>query len=233
MGLPALLPWRAIRTPVSIPRRMRRAQECGLNHRPWKLESGHVAITDQHDLFAGALAAPGFAYQADFLSTTEESGLLQEIAALPLQAASYKQWTAKRRVISYGGRYDFGLNRLDPAEPIPSFLDPLRRRISDWTRIPESDFRHAMIAEYRPGSQLGWHRDVPDFEAVVGISLGGTARMRFRPYPPRKGERSATSFLELQPRSSYSMTGIARWNWQHAISSTKALRYSITFRTLR
>jgi alkylated DNA repair dioxygenase AlkB len=28
-----------------------------------------------------------------------------------------------------------------------------------------------LIAEYRPGNPLGWHRDVPDFESIVGISL--------------------------------------------------------------
>jgi hypothetical protein len=38
--------------------------------------------------------------------------------------------------------------------------------------------------------------------------------------------------MDLEPRSAYSITGHARWGWQHAISPTKELRYSITFRTL-
>ena len=42
-----------------------------------------------------------------------------------------------------------------------------------------------------------------------------------------------TLALELQPRSAYCMQGDARWRWQHSIAPTKALRYSITFRTLR
>jgi hypothetical protein len=29
------------------------------------------------------------------------------------------------------------------------------------------------------------------------------------------------------------MEGPARWAWQHSIAATKALRHSITFRTLR
>jgi alkylated DNA repair dioxygenase AlkB len=37
----------------------------------------------------------------------------------------------------------------------------------------------------------------------------------------------------LEPRSAYVLRGVARWRWQHAISPTKALRYSITFRTMR
>jgi alkylated DNA repair dioxygenase AlkB len=55
--------------------------------------------------------------------------------------------------------------------------------------------------------------------------------MRFRPYPPGKGRKSILS-LDLEPRSAYVLRGDARWRWQHSIPPTKALRYSITFRTL-
>jgi alkylated DNA repair dioxygenase AlkB len=37
----------------------------------------------------------------------------------------------------------------------------------------------------------------------------------------------------LQPRSAYSMTGDARSRYEHHIPPVSALRYSITFRTLR
>ena len=37
----------------------------------------------------------------------------------------------------------------------------------------------------------------------------------------------------IEPRSIYAMQGAARWEWQHAVSATKMLRYSITFRTRR
>jgi alkylated DNA repair dioxygenase AlkB len=59
------------------------------------------------------------------------------------------------------------------------------------------------------------------------------ARMRWRPYPPKAQTARATFALDLPPRSAYIMRGAARWEWQHAISPTKQLRYSITFRTLR
>jgi alkylated DNA repair protein (DNA oxidative demethylase) len=39
--------------------------------------------------------------------------------------------------------------------------------------------------------------------------------------------------LELEPRSAYVLAGQARSAWQHSITPTKALRYSLTFRTLR
>jgi alkylated DNA repair dioxygenase AlkB len=91
---------------------------------------------------------------------------------------------------------------------------------------------HALVAEYQPGTPLGWHRDVPNFGVVGGLSLVGHARMRFRPYPHRKGDRAAALKIDLEPRAAYAMRGAARWNWQHAISPTHELRYSITFRTL-
>ena len=56
--------------------------------------------------------------------------------------------------------------------------------------------------------------------------------MRFRRYPHRAGARGGFA-LDLAPRSIYVLAGDARWQWQHAISPTKTLRYSITFRTRR
>ena len=173
----------------------------------------------------------GFEYRAEFMSHAEEQLLLQHIAQLPLQEASYHQWTARRRIVSYGGRYDFSAQRLDAAEPIPRFLYPLRERLAEWIGVSAAEFGHGVIAEYRPGTQLGWHRDVPEFEIVAGVSLAGAARMRFRPYPPAAGVARATCAQDLLPRSAYVLRGKARWGWQHAISPTRELRYSITLRT--
>lgn len=188
----------------------------------------------QSDLFASAPALPGgFTYAAEFIDQHEEAELLEAVNALPLREAQYREYTAKRRIVSYGGSYDFSAHELRPAGPVPQFLWPLRARIAQWTQLPDTAFTHALVAEYRAGTQLGWHRDVPDFEAIAGVSLGGVARMRLRPYPPAPGARRAALALDLAPRSAYAMVGEARWGWQHAISPTRALRYSITFRTLR
>jgi len=174
----------------------------------------------------------GFVYEPEFLGREEENFLLRTAESLPLQEAQYREWQAKRRIVSYGGRYDFTHRALSEAPPIPDFLVPLRDRIARWAGIDPASIHHAVVAEYRPGTQLGWHRDVPDFERVMGVSLGGRARMRLRRYPPEHGARAALT-LDLAPRSAYAFAGPARWDWQHAISPTKELRYSITFRTLR
>ncbi|HYC10439.1 MAG TPA: alpha-ketoglutarate-dependent dioxygenase AlkB [Steroidobacteraceae bacterium] len=187
----------------------------------------------QRELFARAGASPeGFTYSADFLSAAEERELLGAIGGLALAPAQYKEWHARRRVVAFGGSYDFSRNELKAAPPIPDFLQGLRERVARWGGVAAGRIQHAMIAEYPPGSPLGWHRDVPQFEDVFGVSLLGHARLRFRPWPPRPGERTAYA-LELEPRSAYALRGAARWQWQHAISPTRELRYSITFRTRR
>jgi alkylated DNA repair dioxygenase AlkB len=179
---------------------------------------------------SSAVIRDGWTYDEQFLTLAQEAGLLTIIRTLSFHNAQYKEWSARRRVVSFGGRYDYSRNELQAAPPIPPFLYALRRQVAAWSGLAEEKFQHAMIAEYQPGTPLGWHRDVPAFEEIVGISLLGSARLRFRPYPPRPGQRTLFA-IELAPRSVYLMRASARWEWQHAVSPTKQLRYSITFRT--
>lgn len=187
----------------------------------------------QQDAFAtaGEALVRGFVYQPGFLSEPEESALIDQIRQLPLKQAEYRQFHAKRRIHSYGGLYDFSAHRLLEGAPVAPFLHPLRERIAQWTGQAAGDFAQALVAEYAPGTQLGWHRDVANFELVVGVSLGSDCRMRFRRYPPQARERSLA--VELAARSVYRLQGEARWDWQHRITPTPGLRYSITFRTFR
>lgn len=189
----------------------------------------------QRDLFGSAPRLPeGFLHVPDFLSVEDEAALLAHVRALPLEHAPYREYTARRRILSYGGQYDFGRGRLEARPPIPPWLFPLREKVGRWLGIAPALFVHGLVTEYAPGSPLGWHRDVPEFEIIVGVSLAGRARMRLRPYRPgeRQSRRDAIA-LDLEPRCAYAMQGVARWGWQHCISETRELRYSITLRTAR
>jgi alkylated DNA repair dioxygenase AlkB len=190
-------------------------------------------MSGQDDLFGGAgpLLPPGMRYEQEFLSQDEEAGLVARIEQLPLAPMKYQQYTALRRVVSYGGSYDFSAQKLEAAQPLPDWLQPLRLRAGQWAGIAPEAFTQALVAEYRPGTPLGWHRDVPDFEDIVGISLGNEAVMRFRPYPHETGKKADVRKVIVAPRSIYLLRGAARWGWQHNVSPTKALRYSITLRT--
>lgn len=189
----------------------------------------------QTELFepAAPVLPEGMRYEPEFLTQAEEQALVALAQSLRLQEMNYKGYTARRRVASYGGSYDFDANRLREAQTLPPSLEPLRDKVAAWLGIASGDFTQALVAEYRPGTPLGWHRDVPDFEDVVGVSLLGEATMRLRTYPPRDPKNADVLKLLLEPRSIYLLRGPARWEWQHAVSATRALRYSITLRTAR
>lgn len=198
-----------------------------------------TTASPQPDLFGplDAETAPalpdGWHYRDDFISAADEAALLAAIAAMPLEEARYKAWTARRRVAHFGTAYDYDDNTLLARPDVPESLRRLRAQAAAWAGLPDDAFSSALVAEYRPGTALGWHRDVPDFEVVVGISLGTRCRMRFRRHPPIAPKKADVLSIELAPRSAYVLRGPARWDWQHGIAPTPALRWSITFRTRR
>lgn len=189
-------------------------------------------------LFGARQTLPnGLVYEPEFITSDEEAALLDAIGSLPLHEAQYKAYTARRRIASFGSSYDFTENSLNREPPIPGFLLPLREKVAAWVNLPSTDLAHALVTEYRPGTTLGWHRDVPQFAVVIGVSLASACRMRFRPYV-RSGSsvsrsRADTFELELLPRSAYVLRDDVRWRWQHSIPTTKSLRYSITFRSMK
>jgi alkylated DNA repair dioxygenase AlkB len=176
---------------------------------------------------------PGLRFVPGFLTEPEADELLRLVATFTLTEARYKDYTARRRVASFGGQFDYDALELRDGPPIPAAFEPLREKVAALFNVAPALFRHLLVAEYRPGTPLGWHRDVPDFESIVGVSLVGTATMKFRAYPHEPGSRSRALQLELPPRSLYVVEGDARWNWQHSVAPTRQLRYSITLRTRR
>jgi alkylated DNA repair dioxygenase AlkB len=178
----------------------------------------------------------GFIYHRNFISEAEEHELIREIQQLHLTPFKYYQFTGKRRTASFGWQYEFGTSEITTAQDMPAFLLPIRTRAGSLFNIDPSSLIQTSIIEYSTGSPIGWHRDIPQFGVVVGISLGAACRMRFRKYNrARSKSLKADEILsiELQPRSIYLMSEASREIWQHSIPPVKALRYSIMMRTLR
>ena len=190
---------------------------------------------NQSELFGDtqiASSIDGLVYEAEFLTEAQERHLIELVRSMPLHAAKYRQWEARRRVTSFGGSYDFDANRLQPGVPLDARLHWLRDKVANWLGVPAETLVHALVAEYSPGTPLGWNRDVPDFETIAGVSLGGHAALRFRPFG-KDAARTGAVQLEVAPRSVYKISGEARWAWQHSVSPTTELRWSITLRTRR
>ncbi|THD61891.1 MAG: alpha-ketoglutarate-dependent dioxygenase AlkB [Phenylobacterium sp.] len=188
----------------------------------------------QPGLFETAPASPdlppGFAYRPDFLSPGEEGGLLGWLGTLPFEPFQFRGFEGKRRVISFGWKYDFTRSHLVSADGIPAELSAVRERAAAFAGLGAEDLQQCLINEYLPGAPIGWHRDRPAFETVLGISLKAPCSFRLR---RRVDERFARAAIELQPRSIYALTGEVRTAWEHSIPPVKAHRYSITFRNFR
>jgi alkylated DNA repair dioxygenase AlkB len=113
---------------------------------------------------------------------------------------------------------------------MPAYLLTLRERAARFAGLAPEDLPHAMVTEYSPGSAIGWHRDRGVFDEVVGVSLLSPCVFRFRRKTGTTWERYS---LTAEPRSIYLLRGASRTDWQHSIPAVDALRYSITFRSLR
>jgi alkylated DNA repair dioxygenase AlkB len=191
-------------------------------------------VPGQLNLFGGGGAATdlpdGLAYAPDLIDAAEEQALATRMAELPFKAFEFQGYLGNRRTVSFGLHYEFNGSGLKETEPVPEWLLPLRDRAADWASLTPQALEHVLLTEYAPGAGIGWHRDRPVFEDVIGLSLLAPARLRFRRKAGEKWERKA---LVAAPRSAYLLRGPAREEWQHSIAPMEALRYSITFRSLR
>ena len=173
----------------------------------------------------------GFRYVADFLQPAEERDLVALLEGLPWEAVIFRGYEARRRVVHFGHRYEFERRGVTPGLPIAEPLVALRERAAALADHDPERYVEVLATEYRPGATIGWHSDAPAFgSTVLGVSVASSCRMRFRRRAPDGWSRWDQV---LEPRSAYVIGGEARSAWQHSIPPTEALRYSITYRTVR
>jgi alkylated DNA repair dioxygenase AlkB len=186
-------------------------------------------VTQQLALFPQEKTSPqGLGYVEEFISPSLERELIGHVASLPLRPFQFGVFQGKRRVASFGSRYDYTLQRLQPADPIPCWLVPLIRRVEAYGG-PSTQIAQVLCTEYDIGVGIGWHRDKPQFDRIFGLSLGSPCKFRFRRAIGEKWQRYT---LAAAPRSLYTMSGESRRGWEHSIPDVEAPRCSITFRTM-
>jgi DNA oxidative demethylase len=173
---------------------------------------------------------PGLRHIPDLLSPAEEAELIARLAQIEFSAVEMRGQVARRRTAHFGWVYGYESWRISPGPPVPGFLESMRARCAGLLAVEPNALAEVLVTEYPPGAGIGWHRDAPQFGPVVGVSLVSPCRMRFRT-AEATGRQTRTVLLE--PRSAYVLDGDVRWKWHHHIPPTRALRYSVTFRTLR
>jgi alkylated DNA repair dioxygenase AlkB len=185
-------------------------------------------MSGQPDLFAPPLLA-GLSHVETLIEPREEAQLLAAIDGLELTPFRFQGWIGKRLTTSFGWRYDFDDASFAETMPMPDWLLEVRDRAAAFAGLDRDALIQAMITRYDPGAGIGWHRDRPLFEDVIGVSLGAEAVLRLR---RRTSEGFERRTLSLAPRSAYHLSGEARHGWEHSIAPIAATRWSITFRSL-
>lgn len=180
------------------------------------------------DLF-DAPVIPGLRNWSDLVSTREERDLIGRIDGTDLKPFRFQGWEGKRLTHSFGWNYDFETQRVARADPVPDWLLPIRARIGEWAGLDPTVLIQVLLIRYDPGAGIGWHRDRPIYDHVLGASLGAHAEMRFRRRRTDGGFERVT--VPLEPRGAYQLSGEARHAWEHSIVETTQPRWSITFRS--
>jgi len=98
-------------------------------------------------------------------------------------------------VASFGFRYDYAQQRLQPAQPIPDRLGPLIENRGLW-RARRRRSRRCCAPKMTVGVVIGWHRDKPQFDRPLAwIAL----QVPF----PAAGRRKCSA-LRSSPRQAFS-----------------------------
>jgi alkylated DNA repair dioxygenase AlkB len=186
-------------------------------------------VNQQFSLFPPeTVGPPGLRYYPEIITRSAELDLIARIRALPLVPFQFGAFEGRRRVASFGFKYDYAQRRLQEGEEIPEWLAPMIEKVEAHGG-PAIKIKQVLCTEYDAGVGIGWHRDKPHFDEVFGLSLGSACKFRFRRKAGGKWERFT---LDAEPRSLYIMTGESRHVWEHSIPAVEAPRHSITFRSM-
>ena len=172
----------------------------------------------------------GLRYQSSLISAADEQALVARVSELPFREFEFHGYLGKRRVVSFGWKYDFSSQRVQRADAIPDYLVGLRALAGQFAGLDPDALQQVLVSEYASGAGIGWHRDKAVFGQVVGVSLLAPCTLPLRRKIGNTWERAN---LLAEPRSAYHLNGPARSEWQHSIASVATLSYSITFRSMR
>src|SRR5262249_40371476 len=143
------------RAPAQGARRRRSAGTGGLS----------VSAVQLSSLETGPSLPEGFEYREDFVSGAEETELVSHIARLELREFEFHGYFGKRRVTSFGLRYDFNDMAVHEAAEIPDSL------LSGRDRAPNS------AALCRPPSRMRLSPNIRLARRSAGTAIGRFSAM--------------------------------------------------------
>src|SRR4051794_30096915 len=87
----------------------------------------------------------GFKYEPKLIAIDEELTLVRRIESLPFKEFEFQEFLGKRRIASFGWRYDFNGGCLQKTEDMPDFLLPLRRKAAAFAGLEPADLQQVLL----------------------------------------------------------------------------------------
>src|SRR5580693_4789686 len=121
--------------------------------RPTRAETAAVVGSGarQGELLAAEPWPDGFAHREEVIAPDEERALAERFALSPLTPFAFRGFLARRRVVSFGWRYDYAGQALQRSDEIPGLLMPLRERAAEFAGVPARCLQQVLVTEYAPG----------------------------------------------------------------------------------
>lgn len=113
----------------------------------------------------------GFIYRPHFISADEQRTFVERIEQLSFAEIKMHGVVLKRRAAHFGRGYEYESGRLASAAEIPDYFLPLPARVAAFAGRDANEFAELLVTDYPAGAGIGWHRDAPAFDIIVGISL--------------------------------------------------------------
>ena len=175
---------------------------------------------------------PGLELIPEVVSSEEEMAAISAVESLP------GDWerpilrpglpAARREMLCFGWDYVTAGRTLRPGAPLPPLLLDVRARCAAAAGVAADDLVQGIVTRYPTRAGINWHTDAAVFgPTVLTLSLATDWRMDFK---PRGG--TAVTRVALPRRSLLVLSGPARAGWLHRVPPVKALRISISFRSL-
>src|SRR3954463_13319914 len=122
----------------------------------------------------------GLIVRPELLTIDAERRLLERLGRPRFDPVLMRGPAARRTARHYGVGYDYESRTPQPGEPVPEWLLGVRERAAELAGGAPEGLVGVLARPSPPGATIGWHRDAPAFGTVVGVSLGGSCRLRFQ-----------------------------------------------------
>ena len=173
---------------------------------------------------------PGLDTWPNILTQDEISRLEHRVKSMDIAHYQHGEWEANRQVAHYScpSHPAYACHARHDIEP---WMLGVRNRIVKAAGRPPQDFIQFSVSVYPPGAGIGWHRDMPPFTRIIGVSIGHPTYMRFRQKDQHNKWRRRQ--IPLDPGTVYAITGPARSEWEHSIAPVTHWRASFTTRDVQ